>query len=282
MTGLSGAGKSTIAEALAAQLRAAGRNVSILDGDELRKHLSADLGFDRASRDRQVRRAAELAAADAVEGKVAIAALMAPFDAARRDARAVVEPVARFLLVHVVAPLEVAEARDPKGLYRRARAGEISDFIGLDVPFEAPLDADLVIDTTTVSVGEAVWRISAAIEEMPDRNTRERLGDWRAAERAEAETSEGSSDRRRAGATSRRARWAFEDAVRAAGQDHGAAPEALGDKMGRARTRQQEASSNAADAVGGQEPKGRPAPETDDQRDKRVADDLEISRELGE
>jgi sulfate adenylyltransferase len=163
MTGLSGAGKSTIAAALADRLRADGRDVAILDGDELRKHLSADLGFDRASRDRQVRRAAELAAADAAEGKVVIAALMAPFDAARRDARAVVETVAPFLLVHVAAPLEIAEARDPKGLYRRARAGELKDFIGLDVPFEAPNDADIAIDTASTTVDEAVERLLAAI-----------------------------------------------------------------------------------------------------------------------
>lgn len=164
MTGLSGAGKSTIAEALAARLRAEGRSVSILDGDELRRHLSADLGFDRGSRDRQVRRAAELAAAEAAGGTIVIAALMAPFDAARRDARAVVSPVARFLLVHVVAPLEVAEARDPKGLYRRARAGEIGDFIGIDVEFEHPADADVVIDTTATGVGDAVERLATVID----------------------------------------------------------------------------------------------------------------------
>jgi sulfate adenylyltransferase len=164
MAGLSGAGKSTIAEALADRLRAAGRDVSILDGDELRKHLSADLGFDRASRDRQVRRAAELAAADAAEGKVVIAALMSPFDAARRDARAVVETVAPFLLVYVAAPLEVAEARDPKGLYRRARAGELQNFIGLDLPFETPTDPDLVIDTSTTTVDDAVALLVDALE----------------------------------------------------------------------------------------------------------------------
>lgn len=163
MTGLSGAGKSTIATALAARLRDDGREVSILDGDELRKHLSADLGYDRASRDRQVRRAAELAAADAARGKVVIAALMAPFEAARRDARAVVETVAPFLLVHVTAPLEIAEARDPKGLYRRARAGELRDFIGVDVPFEPPTDADIVIDTTSEPVDAAAERLLEAV-----------------------------------------------------------------------------------------------------------------------
>jgi sulfate adenylyltransferase len=165
LTGLSGAGKSTIADALAERLRARGRDVSILDGDELRKHLSADLGFDRASRDRQVRRAAELAAAEAADGRVVIASLMAPFDAARRDAREVVSPVARFLLVHVAAPLEVAEARDPKGLYRRARAGELRDFIGLDVAFEPPRDADLVIDTTALTADQAADLLLAAVDE---------------------------------------------------------------------------------------------------------------------
>jgi sulfate adenylyltransferase len=165
MTGLSGAGKSTIAEALATRLRAAGRSVSVLDGDELRKHLSADLGFDRGSRDRQVGRAAELAAAGAADGKIVIAALMAPFDTARRDARAVVQSVAPFLLVHIAAPLDVAEARDPKGLYRRARAGELRDFIGLDVPFESPTDAEVSIDTTSTTVNDAVEQIIAAVDE---------------------------------------------------------------------------------------------------------------------
>jgi adenylyl-sulfate kinase len=164
MTGLSGAGKSTIAEALAERLRASGREVSILDGDELRKRISADLGFDRSSRDRQVRRAAELGATDAAQGKVVIAALMAPYDAARREARSIVEPVAPFLLVHVAAPLAVAEARDPKGLYRRARAGELTDFIGLDAPYEAPEDAEIVIDTASASIAEAVARLESAID----------------------------------------------------------------------------------------------------------------------
>lgn len=166
MTGLSGAGKSTIAEALAARLHEAGRDVTVLDGDELRKHLSADLGFDRASRDRQVRRAAELAAGEAAQGKVVIAALMAPFDAARREARAIVEPVARFLLVHVAAPLEVAEARDPKGLYRRARAGELWDFIGLDIPFEPPTDAEVIIDTTAMDASNAADVLLVAISRL--------------------------------------------------------------------------------------------------------------------
>ncbi len=164
LTGLSGAGKSTIAEALAADLRAADRPVTILDGDELRKHLSADLGFDSASRERNVQRAAELAARFAGEGQIVISALIAPFDRSRLLARETVTPVAPFLLVWVRTPLAVAEARDPKGLYKRARAGEIPDFTGIDSPYEDPSDADLVIDTTQTPVPDAVSMIRRALD----------------------------------------------------------------------------------------------------------------------
>jgi uncharacterized protein len=163
LTGLSGAGKSTIADALAADLRAGGREVSIVDGDVLRQQVSADLGFDAASREANVRRAAELAATSAASGAIAIGALIAPFERARREAREIVERTAPFLLVYVSTPLDVAEARDPKGLYRRARAGEIPNFTGIDSPYEPPTDADLVIDTTDTAVTDAVRRILAAL-----------------------------------------------------------------------------------------------------------------------
>jgi sulfate adenylyltransferase len=169
LTGLSGAGKSTIAEALAADLRLAGRDVSIIDGDVLRQHVSADLRFDQASREANVRRAAELATALAAEGQVVISALIAPFERSRREARAIVEKAAPFLLVFVSTPLDVAEARDPKGLYRRARAGEIADFTGIDSPFEPPMYADLVIDTSITEVPESVARIRALLDHtLPD------------------------------------------------------------------------------------------------------------------
>jgi adenylyl-sulfate kinase len=163
LTGLSGAGKSTIAEALAADLRADGRTVTVLDGDELRKHLSADLGFDAASRERNIQRAAELAARFAAEGQVVISALIAPFERSRRLAREAVAPIAPFLLVWVRTPLALAEERDPKGLYKRARAGEIRDFTGIDSPYEEPTDADLVIETASTSVPEAVRLVRAAL-----------------------------------------------------------------------------------------------------------------------
>lgn len=164
LTGLSGAGKSTIAEALAAALRESGREVTIIDGDVLRQQASADLGFDAASREANVRRAAELAASSASLGKVVITALIAPFERSRREAREIVEAVAPFLLVYVSTPLDVAEARDPKGLYRRARAGDIPDFTGIDSPYEAPSDADLVIQTTTTPVEDAVRLIRAELD----------------------------------------------------------------------------------------------------------------------
>ncbi len=164
MTGLSGAGKSTIAEALKADLDAAGQPATILDGDVLRALDATSLGFDRTSRERQIQRAAEMAAADAANGQVVIAALIAPFDGARKLARATVEPVAPFLLTWIRTPLEVAEERDPKGLYKKVRAGEIGEFTGISSPFEEPEDAELVIDTTSTPVPEAVARIRAAIE----------------------------------------------------------------------------------------------------------------------
>jgi sulfate adenylyltransferase len=165
MTGLSGAGKSTIAEALKAELDATGRPATILDGDVLRALDATALGFDQASRERQIQRAAELAAGYAADGQVVIAALIAPFDDARKRARATVEPVAPFVLTWVRTPLEVAEARDPKGLYRKVRAGEIGEFTGISSPFEEPADADLIIDTTSTPIPEAVTQLRTAIEE---------------------------------------------------------------------------------------------------------------------
>ncbi len=164
LTGLSGAGKSTIAEALAASLRGDGRTVTMLDGDELRRHQTANLGFDPASREANVRRAAELAAEYAGQGDIVIAALISPFERSRRLARELVEAVAPFILVWVRTPLALAEERDPKGLYKRARAGEIPDFTGIDSPYEEPADADLVIETATTPVPEAVRIIRAALE----------------------------------------------------------------------------------------------------------------------
>jgi adenylyl-sulfate kinase len=165
LTGLSGAGKSTIAEALAAELRVEGKRVEIVDGDVLRARDATPLGFDRASRELQMARAAELASEMAASGATVVSALISPFDSARRAARNVIEGSgARYFLVYVSTPLEVAEARDPKGHYRRFRAGEIREMTGIDSPYEPPSDADLVIDTTTTPVPEAVARIRRLVE----------------------------------------------------------------------------------------------------------------------
>jgi sulfate adenylyltransferase len=164
-TGLSGAGKSTIANELVRLLRAEGEpDVALLDGDEIRRHLSADLGFDAASRERNVERVARVAAGIAERGGIAITALIAPFEAARARAREIADAAdVRFLLVYIRTPLEVVEARDVKGLYRRARAGEIADFTGITSPFEEPGAPDVVIETATTSPAEAAAQIRAAL-----------------------------------------------------------------------------------------------------------------------
>ena len=164
-TGLSGSGKSTIARALADELSDVGpRRVTLLDGDEVRQHLSRGLGFDAASREINIDRFAWVASLVAAHDGIAVAAPIAPFAAGRRAAREMAEQHGAFLLVWVSTPLEVCESRDRKGLYARARSGEVADFTGISSPYEEPDDADVVIDTTTVDVPEAVRRIRAALD----------------------------------------------------------------------------------------------------------------------
>ena len=156
-TGLSGSGKSTVARALAAELDDDGLGTTLLDGDEVRHHLSKGLGFDRESRETNVERIGYVAALVAKHGGIAVAAPIAPFAAGRATVRALAEEAgAHFVLVHISTPLAVCEARDRKGFYAKARAGEIADFTGISSPYEEPADAELVIDTTDVPVPEAV------------------------------------------------------------------------------------------------------------------------------
>jgi bifunctional enzyme CysN/CysC len=146
LTGLSGSGKSTVAVALERLLVAAGRPAYRLDGDNLRHGLNADLGFSAADRDENVRRAGEVARLLADAGVVAIVPLISPYRAGRDRARAVhVEAEVPFVEVFVDTPIELCEQRDPKGLYAKARAGEITGFTGIDDPYEAPLDPELVL-----------------------------------------------------------------------------------------------------------------------------------------
>jgi sulfate adenylyltransferase len=165
LTGLSGSGKSTIARALVDVL-AQRRSVTLLDGDVVRTHLSRGLGFSREDRDINIRRIGWVAAEVTKHGGVAVCAPIAPYDETRRWVRELVETAGgpgAFVLVWISTPLEECERRDVKGLYAKARAGEITGFTGIDDPYEAPTDAELVIDTTDVSVDEAVARIAALI-----------------------------------------------------------------------------------------------------------------------
>jgi sulfate adenylyltransferase len=156
-TGLSGSGKSTLARDLQdALLERGDRTVSMLDGDLVRRLLSAGLTFSRADRDLNIARIGFVAAEVARHGGIAICAPIAPYAAARGAVRRMVSEVGDFVLVHVATPLEVCEARDRKGLYAQARAGVIGSFTGISDPYEEPDDADLTIDTSVVSRSEAV------------------------------------------------------------------------------------------------------------------------------
>lgn len=153
LTGLSGSGKSTIAARIEARLLAAGRACYRLDGDNLRLGINADLAFGAADRRENVRRTGEIAALLADAGLVAIACLISPYREDRARVRTAHERTGvAFLEVHVDAPLAVAESRDPKGLYARARRGEIRGFTGIDDPFEPPERPDLRLETARRSI----------------------------------------------------------------------------------------------------------------------------------
>jgi adenylylsulfate kinase len=156
-TGLPSAGKSTIAHALAERLQTAGERVQVLDGDEVRPHLSAGLGFSRADRDVNVTRIGWVARLLAFHGVLVLVPVIAPYAAARDAVRDDHDRVAvPFAEVHVATSLEIAEARDVKGLYARARRGEVTGLTGVDDPYEAPTQAELVVDTGTVDLETAV------------------------------------------------------------------------------------------------------------------------------
>jgi sulfate adenylyltransferase len=164
LTGLSGAGKSTIARHLsAALLGRLLRPVSLLDGDVVRLHLSSGLGFDRASREANLARLAFVAREICQAGGIVICAPIAPYAASRARMRAVVEEVGGFVEIHVATPLLVCEQRDPKGLYARARAGQLATFTGIDDPYEEPASPDLRIDTSALPLDTAVARIVAQL-----------------------------------------------------------------------------------------------------------------------
>jgi sulfate adenylyltransferase len=155
-TGLSGSGKSTIANVLLVKfLELGGRAVTMLDGDLVRKHLSSELGFSKEHRDLNIRRIGFVASEITKNGGIAICAPIAPYDSVRKEVRSMIEPVGGFVLVYLSTPLEVCEQRDRKGLYAKARAGLVQQFTGISDPYEVPQDADLVLETTDMSPEQA-------------------------------------------------------------------------------------------------------------------------------
>ena len=163
LTGLSGAGKSTVANALEAALHEAGRRTYLLDGDHVRHGLNRDLGFSEADRSENIRRVAEVARLFVDAGTIVIAAFISPLRAQRQAARALFAP-GDFLEVFVDAPLAVAEARDPKGLYRQARSGRLPGFTGIGAPYEPPLAADLVLPTHEWPLAQCVQQLLALLQ----------------------------------------------------------------------------------------------------------------------
>ncbi len=164
-TGLSGSGKSTIANALEVELHARGIHTMLLDGDNVRQGLNCDLGFTEADRVENIRRIAEVSKLMVDAGLVVLVSFISPFRTERAMARALFAPQ-EFCEVFVNTPLEVAEQRDPKGLYRKARGGQLSNFTGIDSPYEAPETPEVVIDTTAVAPGAAAAQLISHLESM--------------------------------------------------------------------------------------------------------------------
>jgi len=158
MTGLSGAGKSTLANALEQELNKQGKHTYILDGDNLRHGLNSDLGFSKADRNENVRRAAEAAQLMVDAGLIVIVGLISPFKKERDWARSLFK-IHQFKEIYISTSLEQCEQRDVKGLYKKARQGEVKDFTGIDSPYEPPKNPDVIINTQDKSVSDCVQLI---------------------------------------------------------------------------------------------------------------------------
>ncbi len=164
-TGLSGAGKSTVANVLLVKfLELGGRPVTLLDGDIVRKNLSSELGFSKEHRDINILRIGYVASEISQNGGIAICAPIAPYESVRREVRSLIESVGGFCLVHIATPLEVCEQRDRKGMYAKARAGIIKEFTGISDPYEAPPAAEVTVNTTDMSPEEAANQIMLHLE----------------------------------------------------------------------------------------------------------------------
>ncbi len=166
-TGLSGSGKSTLANALQVKLmELGGRQITLLDGDIVRKNLSSELGFSKEHRNLNILRIGFVASEITKNGGIAICAPIAPYAATRREVRDLIEPHGGFIEIFVSTPLEVCEQRDRKGLYKKARAGEIKEFTGISDPYEQPEHAELTIDTAEIQPDKAVQQILLKLENM--------------------------------------------------------------------------------------------------------------------
>lgn len=166
-TGLPGAGKSTVANVLLVKLMEMGfLPVTLLDGDIVRRHLSSELGFSRRHRDINIRRIGFVASEITKNGGIAICAPIAPYESVRKEVREMIAPRGGFVLVHVATPLPVCEGRDRKGLYAKARKGIIKEYTGISDPYETPVDADLVIDTSSRTPRECAQEVILLLEEQ--------------------------------------------------------------------------------------------------------------------
>ena len=161
LTGLPSAGKTTIGKALAPKLRARGWNVELLDGDEIRQGLSADLGFDRKAREMHAARVTYVAKVLARNGVIPIVTLISPYRSSRERARA---DIGRFVEVYISTPLAVCEERDVKGLYKKAREGKIKEMTGIDDPYEPPEHPDILVDTVHADPDQSAEHIVASLE----------------------------------------------------------------------------------------------------------------------
>jgi bifunctional enzyme CysN/CysC len=164
-TGLSGAGKSSIANMVEKRLLAMGRHTYLLDGDNVRHGLNRDLGFTDEDRVENIRRVAEVAQLMVDAGLIVIAAFISPFRSERRMARSLMGED-EFLEIHMDTPIEVAEQRDPKGLYKKARSGKLKNFTGIDSPYEVPENPELVLTAGTGSVEEMADRVIALLKAL--------------------------------------------------------------------------------------------------------------------
>ncbi|RFF27675.1 MULTISPECIES: bifunctional sulfate adenylyltransferase/adenylylsulfate kinase [unclassified Wenzhouxiangella] len=166
-TGLSGSGKSTLANALQVKLmELGGRQITLLDGDIVRKHLSSELGFSKEHRNLNIMRIGFVASEITKNGGIALCAPIAPYAATRREVRDMIEPHGGFIEIHVSTPLEVCEQRDRKGLYKKARQGIIKEFTGISDPYEEPENPELEIDTTELHPERAVQQILLKLEHL--------------------------------------------------------------------------------------------------------------------